>query len=191
MSTPPPPPPFYRFARILVLAFVRLVFGLRVHGTENVPTQGAFVLGANHISAWDPPLVGIALPREIHFMAKRELFENRLVGAVSRGLRAFPVDREGNDIGAIKEALRRMQQGHGVGVFFEGTRNRGLDAGAHQGAAYLAQRAGVPLLPTAIWREGRTFHVAFGEPLRPEGKTRAEIEVMTLQLIERVKELLP
>jgi 1-acyl-sn-glycerol-3-phosphate acyltransferase len=191
MPKPPPPPPFYRFANVLVGFVLRRFFGLRVHGLEHVPASGAFVLGANHISSWDPPVVGVALPREVHFMAKKELFESWLIGRISRGLRAFPVDRDANDIGAIKEALRRIQQGHAVGVFFEGTRNRGLDEGVHQGAAFLAQRAGVPLLPTALWREGRAFHVAFGKPLVPEGKGRDEMTDLTHRLTAQVRELLP
>ena len=154
--TPPPPgrrpPPFYRLAAALVRLFVGLVYGLRIRGREHVPATGACVIGANHVSAWDPPVVGVAAPREVHFMAKKELFASRWGARLYRGLRAFPVDRGGHDIGAVKEALRRLQRGHAIGVFFEGTRNVSGSAEAHQGAAFLAQRADAPLVPAAIWR---------------------------------------
>ncbi|MFO8150333.1 MAG: lysophospholipid acyltransferase family protein [Trueperaceae bacterium] len=193
-SPPPPgrrPPPFYRLAVFLVRLFVRLLYGLRVTGTEHVPRTGACVVGANHASAWDPPVVGLSVPREIHFMAKKELFERWLPRRVFRALRAFPVDRGANDVGAVKEALRRLQSGHAIGVFFEGTRNVRGDAAAHMGAAFLAQRTGAPLVPAAIWREGRAFRVAFGPPLRAAGRTREDAAALTAELERAVRSLLP
>jgi 1-acyl-sn-glycerol-3-phosphate acyltransferase len=193
-SPPPPgrkPPPFYRLVAFLVRLFVRLVYGLRVTGTEHVPRTGACVVGANHVSAWDPPVVGLSVPREIHFMAKKELFERWLPRRLFRAVRAFPVDRGANDVGAVKEALRRLQNGHAIGVFFEGTRNVRGDAAAHLGAAFLAQRTGVPLVPAAIWREGRAFRVAFGPPLEAAGRTREEAAALTAELERAVKSLLP
>jgi 1-acyl-sn-glycerol-3-phosphate acyltransferase len=193
--TPPPPrrlpPPFYVFAAAVVRWYVALVYGLRVIGQEHVPRVGACVVGVNHISAWDPPILGVATPREIHVMAKKELFSTWLMRRVLRGLRVFPVDREANDIGAIKEALRRLQRGHAIGIFFEGTRNVTGDAEPHLGAAYLAQRAGVPLIPTAIWREGRAFRVAFGTPLSAEGRSRAALTETTDRLVAAVQALMP
>ncbi len=193
--TPPPPkrypPPFYWLASILVRAFLRVAYGLRVTGTEHVPREGPCVVGANHVSAWDPPVIGVSTPREIHFMAKKELFERWLGRRIFRGLRVFPVDRAGNDVGAVKEALRRLQRGHAVGVFFEGTRNVRGDAVVHQGAAFLAQRAGAPLVPAAIWREGRAFRVAFGPPLTVTGRSRADVTTLTAELEATVKRLLP
>ncbi|MFU8888332.1 MAG: lysophospholipid acyltransferase family protein [Trueperaceae bacterium] len=193
-SPPPPgrrPPPVYRLAAFLVRVYVSLVYGLRISGTEHVPRTGACVVGANHVSAWDPPVVGLSVPREIHFMAKKELFERWLPRRLFRAVRAFPVDRGVNDVGAVKEALRRLQNGHAIGVFFEGTRNVRGDAAARQGAAFLAQRTGAPLVPAAIWREGRAFRVAFGPPLRTAGRSRAEVATLTAELERAVRSLLP
>lgn len=195
-STPPPPrrflPPFYWLASTLVRWYVRLVYGLRVTGQENVPRQGGCVVGMNHTSSWDPPIMGVSTPREIHVMAKKELFSTWLGRRVFRGLRAFPVDRSTQDIGAVKEALRRLRRGYAIGIFFEGTRHAGGTGGAaHQGAAFLAQRAEVPLVPAAIWREGRRFHVAFGPPLHAEGRTRSDSARLTERLVAEVKALLP
>jgi 1-acyl-sn-glycerol-3-phosphate acyltransferase len=194
-TTPPPPrrflPPFYAFAVVVVRLVLGIGYGLRVTGQEHVPRVGGCVIGVNHISAWDPPVLGVATPREIHVMAKKELFDLWWLRRVLRGLRVFPVDREANDIGAIKEALRRLQRGHAVGIFFEGTRNPKGTAAAHQGAAYLAQRAGVPLVPAAIWREGRRFHVRFGPAVPEVGRSREELARATERLVEAVRGLIP
>jgi 1-acyl-sn-glycerol-3-phosphate acyltransferase len=185
------PPPFYSVIATAVRYFVTLVYGLRVTGREHVPRQGGCVVASNHVSAWDPPVVGVSTPREIHFMAKRELFRPWLLRRVVRGLRAFPVDRTGQDVGAIKEALRRLQRGYAIGIFFEGTRSAHAAGPAHQGAAFLAQRADVPLVPAAIWREGRRFRVAFGPPLQPTGRGREEAARLTAELRRAVDALLP
>jgi len=194
-TTPPPPgrvpPPFYLLASMVVRLFVRLVYGLRTSGQEHVPRTGGCVVGVNHVSAWDPLVVGISTPREIHFMAKKELFACWLSRRVCRGLRAFPVDRAANDIGAVKEALRRLQRGHAIGIFFEGTRRARGDGAAHEGAAFLAQRAGVPLVPAAIWRDGHAFRVAFGPALRAGGRSREETARLTTELAAAVRALLP
>ena len=91
---------------------------------------------------------------------------------------------------AIKEALRYLKEGLAVGIFPQGTR-ASTDKEALDGAAFLAQRAGVPLLPTAIWREGRKFRVRFGEPISPQGRSREEMSAMTQQLMTRIDALLP
>ncbi len=181
---------FMPTAIVIVRAFARLFYGLKVTGLNNVPSTGGGVVACNHVSTWDPPIVGVAINRKLEFMAKKELFEKPLLSALLRGLRAFPVDRDGQDIGAIKEALRRLGQGRMVGIFVQGTRNAG-DAAALDGASYLAQRASVPVIPTAIWRQGRAFHVAFGEPIVPTGKSRDEARELTQTVMAKIGALLP
>jgi len=182
---------FYVLAVTLFRMFTRLVYGLRVTDADKVPQDGrGLVIACNHLSAWDPPVVGVSVPREIHFMAKKELFASGWGALLMHGLRAFPVDRSVNDIGAIKDALRQLRAGLAVGIFAQGTRNTG-DKEALDGAAYLAQRAGVPLQPAAVWRDGRRFHVRFADPIEPEGKTREQARAMTLELMRRVNALLP
>jgi len=182
---------FYVLAVVLFRAFTRLFYGLRVEDAHKVPRGGrGLVVASNHLSSWDPPVVGVSVPREIHFMAKRELFESAGGALLMHGLRAFPVDRAANDIGAIKEALRQLRDGLAIGIFAQGTRNSG-DKEALDGAAYLAQRAGVPLQPAAVWRQGRAFHVRFGDPIEPGGRTRDDARRMTRELMERVNGMLP
>jgi len=167
---------FYRFARWAFRSFARLFYGLKVSGLEHVPAHGGLVVACNHFSSLDPPIVGVSVPREIHFMAKQELFDRPASRLLMLGLRAFPVRRGGSDTGATRAALRRVQDGLAVGIFIQGTRNSG-DVAALNGAAFLALRGGAALLPTAVWREGRAFRVHFGEPLEisEQGLKPAEV----------------
>ena len=90
----------------------------------------------------------------------------------------------------IGEALRRLQAGRVIGIFVQGTRNAG-DAAALDGAAFLAQRAGTPLLPAAIWREGRNFRVAFGPALAAAGTSRADATALTTRVMQEINALIP
>lgn len=181
---------FMPTAIVVVRTFLKMFTGLKVSGLENVPETGAAVVACNHVSSWDPPVVGVAINRKLEFMAKKELFEKPFVAAVLRGLRAFPVDRERNDIGAIKEALRRLDARRVIGIFIQGTRSEG-DAAALDGAAYLAQRAGAVVVPAAIWREGRAFHVRFGKAITPTGTDRADMKRLTSRLEIEIRALVP
>ncbi|ADI15857.1 lysophospholipid acyltransferase family protein [Truepera radiovictrix] len=181
---------FYLFAAFVVRNGARLFLGLRVEGVEHIPREGGLIIAGNHISSFDPPIIGSLVPREIHFMAKRELFDKQPMRWIAEHLMAFPVDRERNDTKAIKDALRFLRAGLAVGIFPQGTRNAG-DAQALDGAAFLAQRAGVPLQPVAIWREGRAFRVRFGRPLPPSGRSKAEMRALTETLMAHINALLP
>lgn len=183
-------PWFYWTVRWLFWGYASWVHDLRIEGTERVPREGGLVVAVNHISTLDPPMMGSAVPREISFMAKKELFEKDASMLLMRGLHAFPVDRSRSDVGAIKEAMRRLRAGRAIGVFVQGTRNTG-DAEALDGAAFLAGRAGVPLLPAAIYREGRRFRVRFGEPFRVEGRGRVALAEATAETMTRINALLP
>ena len=181
---------FYWFAVFAFRNFARYVYGLKIHDIEKVPMSGGLVVASNHISSLDPPVLGVSVPREIHYMAKKELFVNPWMRMLVLGLRAFPVDRSKSDMNAIKSAIRKLDDGLAVGIFAQGTRNSG-DAKALDGAAFIAQRAGVPLLPAAIWREGRTFHVKFGDVLIPKGKSREEASLLTQELMQSIYGMIP
>jgi 1-acyl-sn-glycerol-3-phosphate acyltransferase len=181
---------FFWLGRTAFLVYAKLAYGIVVEGAELVPRKGGLVVASNHFSSLDPPVMGVSVPREVNYMAKKELFENRYLRALALGLRAFPVDRTRSDLGAIKHALRLLGNGVAVGIFAQGTRNAG-DVAALDGAAYLALRAGVPLQPAAIWREGRRFHVRFGEPIPATGRDRHDMKALTSELMERVNRLLP
>ncbi|MGL4609633.1 MAG: lysophospholipid acyltransferase family protein [Trueperaceae bacterium] len=180
------------FGRTCFLIYAKLFLGLRVEGQEKVPRQGGLIVVSNHFSSLDPPVLGVAIPREANYMAKKELFERSpFFRLLILSLRAYPVDREGNATGAIKDSIRRVKERQvAIGIFIQGTRNAG-DAEALDGAAFIAQRAGVPIQPAAIWREGRSFRVKFGDPITPQGKSREETSQLTHTLIETIRALLP
>lgn len=183
---------FYYLASYLVRNYARLFRRLKVEGLGLIPREDGrgLIVAGNHISSFDPPLIGSLVPREIHFMAKRELFERQPRRWVVEHLMAFPIDRHKGDTKGIKEALRFLKSGVAVGIFPQGTRNTG-NAAALDGAAFLAQRSDVPLQPVALWREGRRLRVRFGEPLYAKDKSREEMRALTETLMARINTMLP
>jgi 1-acyl-sn-glycerol-3-phosphate acyltransferase len=186
-------PFFYAFSKSCVTLALRM-WRLRVDGCERVPRDGPLIVVANHVSYFDPPVLGCALPRPLHFMAKKELFDIPVFGALIRSYNAFPVDRGRGDVGAIKRAVNVLGAGNAVLLFPEGTRNRDGSGKAESGAALLASLSGAPILPAYI--EG-TLHVSrlsqikvvFGEPFRPgDGKkaSREDLAKRTNEIMERI-----
>jgi len=141
---------FYRLTRFIC----RIILVLRrweVRGASNLPMEGGLVLVANHVSYWDPVVVGCAINRRIHFMAKSELFDIPILSTIIRALGTFPVRRDKSDRTAIRTAIKLLEEGNVVGVFPEGTRSHsGELLKPHLGAAMLALKAGVPMLPVAV-----------------------------------------
>jgi 1-acyl-sn-glycerol-3-phosphate acyltransferase len=146
----------YHVAALALAPLVRLGYRLEVHGKENIPGAGGFVLAANHNSSFDPWPLGMPLypKRFLRFMAKSELYW-RPLNVFLDAAGAFPVRRGEKDVEAIRTAVELCREGHVVVMFPEGTRRvKGLrkkwEAKAHTGAARIALEAGVPLVPAAI-----------------------------------------
>lgn len=129
-------------------------FRLDRRGTQYVPTSGGFVLASNHISYIDFVLAGYganASKRNVRFMTKDVIFRHSLVGPLMRNMKHIPVDRE-SGAESYAAALAALRAGEGVGVFPEATMSRSmLPKDFKSGAARLAQEAGVPLIPVALW----------------------------------------
>jgi len=139
----------------LLKAGARLVLKVQrrweVHGAENIPATGGVLLAANHVSYWDPVAIVCAVERQVYFMAKAELFNIPIIGYAVRVSGAFPVHRDVIDHQALRTALRLLQQGEVVGIFPEGTRNKSEGTlQPHLGAAMLALKTGVPVVPIAV-----------------------------------------
>lgn len=148
---------WYGFVRILICVITGVLFHIQVNGRENVPT-GHFVLVANHYKFWDPIILSRVFRRELHFMAKKELFEIPVVGALLRSLNAFPVDREANDLEAIRHSLSLTKAGKSLVIFPEGTRVKDHKrSNFKEGAALVASLADAPLLPVTIEGKYRFF----------------------------------
>lgn len=144
-------PGLIRVVRALLAVFFRVTTHYRVCGLENVPQQGPLLVVANHLSLADPPLLGVSLGRPVTFMAKRELFRFPVIGFFLKSLGGFPVNRGHMDLDALRRAYRVLADGNALAMFPEGRRSRtgGLQT-AFRGAAQIAVRAKVPILPVAI-----------------------------------------
>src|SRR4030067_1028858 len=94
-----------------------LIFRVKIIGAGNIPQAGGFILASNHISYYDPPLIGCCISREVYFFTKRELFDSRPCGWVLLRVNARPVNRAGVDRAAIEAAVEILRGGHGLTVF--------------------------------------------------------------------------
>jgi 1-acyl-sn-glycerol-3-phosphate acyltransferase len=190
----------YHVSRLLVRLLAAPFFTVRVMGPRPEKLKGAWILAANHISHFDPPLIGGFIRRKIDWMAMTELFANPVSGTWLRSIGGFPVDRSRLDRNAVRIALERLRAGDAIGIFPEGgirDGERSVLGGApiRPGVAGLAQMTGAPIVPCVIigtdrgytisreWRSGRRIPVwiGFGEPLpAPSGDDRqagrAELE---------------
>ena len=133
------------------LIIFKLIFRLKIIGSENIPKTGPFVIVANHSSVFDGFIVLSSVRPKITFMSAAYLFKMNFYGYILRGVGAIPVQRDGSDIALIKKSMRVLQAGGVLGIFPEGrivSEKDGFSAKA--GAAYLAIKADVPIIPMAI-----------------------------------------
>ncbi|HET7578571.1 MAG TPA: lysophospholipid acyltransferase family protein [Bacillales bacterium] len=159
----------YESAQGPILAYFKLIHRLKVIGAENVPKEGGVLLCGNHINNLDPPLVGAASPRPVHFMAKAELFEVPILKSLLPKIHAFPVKRGAGDRQALRAGLKVLDDGKIMGLFPEGTRSKDGKLGkAFSGAGFFALRSSAHIVPCAImgsYRPPARVTVIFGEPI--------------------------
>ena len=143
----------YNFFRPLAKGFVSLAFCVKSFGEENIPKEGAFILAANHIGALDPVMIISRCPRTLHFMAKDELFKNRLFAFFLRKMNVFPVRRQTSDKRALEFAKHIISSDWVLGIFPEGARIKdAIPKKAKNGVSYLAARTKADVLPVSIYK---------------------------------------
>ncbi|MFH1655596.1 MAG: lysophospholipid acyltransferase family protein [Candidatus Omnitrophota bacterium] len=141
----------YSLTVFLGIVFLKIFSRLQVKGKKSIPESGSFILVSNHVSLLDPLILGAVSHRKLNSMAKEELFSNFLSSFWMRNIKAFPVKRKSHDVGAIREALRRIKSGEPLLMFPEGGRSaNGEILDAQPGAGMLAAHTGVPILPVFI-----------------------------------------
>jgi len=185
---------FWRMGRSVSRLVVTFLFDLKVYGAHNVPDRGGVLLLPNHQSFLDPVLVGVFLRRPLSYLARSGLFENPRFAWLIRRLRAFPVKQGAGDVGAVKEMVRRLKEGHALTLWAEGSRTETGEIGQIEpGAALVIRRAQVPAVPIAIdgsfeaWPKGKKMfrrhpiRVMYGPPMHLEHLKAAEIT----QVIDR------
>ena len=191
-------PAFYDFSKV-----VRAPHGARASGARasSAPRtfrpDGPLIVACNHVSYLDPPAMGCLCPRRISYMAKKELFEIPVLGAVIRALGAYAVDRQGSATAAIKRSLQVLQSGRRRRIFPEGTRNRAGDVPPQTGVALLASLAKAPVVPACVRGSDRALRlgridVAFGAPLAlPAGRkaTREDLAKFTAEIMNAIEAL--
>jgi 1-acyl-sn-glycerol-3-phosphate acyltransferase len=155
----------------------RLASRLKVYGKDRVPLDGGLVIASNHFHWLDPAVLGAASPRVIYYMAKIEAHSVPGFGAFIRSFGCFPVRRGESDREAVRTMRRIVSEGHALGLFVEGTRQRsGVPGEVQPGAAMVALQESVPIVPVAIhgsqsWKPGnlKPVSIAWGEPMTLDG----------------------
>lgn len=194
---------YHLFKWSIVSPMLHFYFRGRTHGAENVPSRQGLIVVANHASDFDPPILSNCVRRPVSYMAKEELFQVPVLGSAIRLYGAYPVKRGSADRSAIRAALTQLEQGWAVGVFLEGTRTADARISAPKlGAAMLAAKAQVPLLPVSLWGtesiivKGQKLPrsvpvtVRIGEAISPPPSTkREELETVTQSCVDAIHTL--
>lgn len=164
--------PYYSAARLFASGCLRILTGWDVRGRHHIPRQGGVIVASNHISFWDPPLIGAAAPRELHFLTKEDLFGMPVVGTLIRSMNAIPIRRGVADLTGMSRAMDRLRDGAALLMFPEGSRMQ--DGGSHParpGVGMMAVNADVPIVPCCIsgsdrqrewWYRGARVQLWFG-----------------------------
>lgn len=157
----------------LVWIAMKIAFSVKLEGKENIPKDTNCIFASNHRTNADPPLISCGLKGKHSFMAKEELFKNKLFGWLIRNLGAFPVSRGKGDMAVLDTAVERLENGCNLMIFPEGTRSKdGKVHRGHSGAAVIAARSGKPVIPVGIvFGEKLKFRtkitVKYGKPIIP------------------------
>lgn len=168
-----------------ILIYCKIVYRVKIIGTENIPKQGSVVFCGNHRSFLDPPLIEVTCKRDdTRFLAKKELTENKFLAFLGYIFEAILVNRDSKDVIALKESLKTLKSGGCIALFPEGTRN-GIEKGekAKGGASFFALNSDAKVIPVGIKGGNKPFQkvvITYGKPLdfTQYKKTRKEKETI-------------
>ena len=149
---------FYRF----IYSFLRIIatplFRIRVHGVEKIPENEKFIVCANHKSLLDPVFIALALDRQVHFIAKKELFEVPVLKNILKFLNAIPAQRDGKDLSVLRDSIKLIKSGKILGIFPEGTRVKEIKReNIKDGAGYIALKSKTDILTIEIISSYKPF----------------------------------
>jgi len=197
----------YYFLRGFIAFVSRLSLRRKVIGKKNMPQHSACIVVANHVNLVDSPLIGISLGRKVHFMAKEDLFHSRIIGWLADKFGAFPVAKGKLNRRAGRTAVELLANGQALIIYPEGQRSLDGKLGpAYSGAALLAIKSDVPIVPVGIIGTGKlkgkwwflrkpkiTMNIGepFSLPAFNDKPTKEEISGMTREIMMHIAQLLP
>jgi 1-acyl-sn-glycerol-3-phosphate acyltransferase len=165
---------FYNLAKLLA----RMIFSMRVIHPERIVESGPLLIAVNHSSFFDPPLAGICSRRGVYYLARKTLLKWPFFGPLFPAMNVIPVERDGNDMSALREVIKKVKDGNAVLLFPEGTRSvDGNLQPARAGIGLVIAKTGAPVLPMRIFgayeafpKNARRFQlsqitVVIGEPI--------------------------
>jgi 1-acyl-sn-glycerol-3-phosphate acyltransferase len=173
---------YYYISCLLIRGILKILWRYRRIGTKNIPPKGGVIIASNHAAYVDPPFIGAVCPRELHYLAKAELFAHPLFGWLIRKYNAIPIARGAFDRRAITQAVGILKEGKGLLLFPEGTRSRdGSFLEPKLGVGMIALETGVPIVPTYIYNSNgfwdcffrkRRLIIAFDTPIEKDWISR-------------------
>lgn len=192
----------YNVLRSLANLIIKSKYKIEYIGTENLPAGGGYIIASNHIMALDPVIIAVGTDTPLHFMAKSELFQNKLLGWFFTQINAFPVDRSRFDEDAINYAVDIVNKGSVLGIFPEGTRSPDFTPKKGKGGVcYIAKMCKCDVVPVSIYtsdkaKSGTRLTVRFGKPIKheelkfdPESIKMKDLRYATGLIMERITEL--
>lgn len=186
----------YSFLGIIAKVILKVFTRMKVENLEKLPKNTGFIIACNHIGWVDIVGLGVAiLPNQIHFMAKKELFENKLSKKFISSLNAFPVDRKNPGTSSIKIPIKLLKEGKIVGIFPSGTRDD--SAPLKRGAVTIANLAKVPIVPAAYTGpttlkellKGKKMQIIIGDPIYISARGKEQLLEATEDLSKKIKQL--
>lgn len=190
----------YAWVRYPVRFLYKLFYDFRIEGAENIPQDKPVVLASNHRSYADPVILTMPMKLPVSYMAKEELFKNKLFGWFIRKLGAFPVVRGSGDMSVIDDSIRILESGRNLVIFPEGTRSKDGRVGKGKtGVALIAAKSGADVVPCGIIFEGEKLRfrskltLRFGKPIKAEelavGDDRNELKTVKKRIMSAITEL--
>jgi 1-acyl-sn-glycerol-3-phosphate acyltransferase len=196
---------FYRFVWWTVAQGARALYRVKIVGEEKLPKQGAYVVAPSHRSMMEILFVALITKRRLRYMGKESVFKLPVLGTLFRWLGGFPVARDGTDRKAVRDSMAMLDAGELLTIFPEGTRQNGPKIQPLQpGAAYLALRSNVPIVPVGVAGSEEIFRshpgkrkfnfpgfgrvvMVIGDPIVPPTRTsstvpRADVDALTTRL---------